>query len=952
MTNSNIFIGIFLFIGLHLAVAQNYQYTNYQDDEVPFKKVNQAIQDSFDFMWFATDRGLYRFDGLQFEDFNTNLKSKHIKSIISWQKDTLLFSNDTGIFKLFYVDQQPTIQQTYSTDNHPEYTYPDNLFKDSKDRLWVSQPDGSVLLITKRSKKKYQILQNTKSPEIHFAEDGFGNIWALMNGNGLFHFDEKNQQFKSFRAYNSLQDFYIQEDTILLAGEEFLILKVNQGKELISERLVNSNNGPFNCIEKSRDDTFFIGSEQGLYSFKNEKSSVLKKVFGSNDPHRIEELPYTNIQHIYFTADQVKKGGKIWICTDTGVGLLYSSYFQNVSGMTHDNVFSMGVTSENEILISQSTIAKIRQSKGEFEFEDLENIARVTGISSYNKETLLGTSDGSIWLDNGTTLSKKYDFSGRGGGIFFMQADSRGNHWFCQAPTEKPIVGVAKIDTNGKTKLYDQKNGLKSRVLVVKEGGKNELYAAGIGLDSYLYKYNSKRDSFENKSSAFPFKVSSNFEVHDIAVDALGLVWMATTDGLLKYDTERVERIDLGDHTKNEIRSVAVMPDRSLWMATDTNGLIYLGTDGEYVQFDESSGLPSKVASYRSLLLDKNNRIWAGTAEGAIYSSQVSPKPLQTKSPNLTSLIINTKKKTIGNGIEFSETDDVRLNFTTIDFPGNDIKYQFKIAETALQKDELETLQWNTTTTNEIRIKGLKTGQYTLFVRSQKPGGHDWSQPLMIQIKSLKKWYKTTIGIVMLLLSFLLFFWYVIRRWFLSKTQTLKNRLLQKERELDKKEDELKSAGSNIYLLFRLLKQIPKEATWQQIWPILKKLIELPTGIDAFDIASKKGEELRYKRYIRGQEEFVEHVDEFNEKNNLASYALVSNAPIHINNFNKEVSKFISGKDHEGYLSRIIIPFQLKKGEVVLSVYGKDEGRFTQRDLTLLQILTEHLSSTITNKTL
>ena len=65
----------------------------------------------------------------------------------------------------------------------------------------------------------------------------------------------------------------------------------------------------------------------------------------------------------------------------------------------------------------------------------------------------------------------------------------RAKIWFCQAPTNKPIIGVATLDNDGKIEEYGKEEGLNSRVLVVDEGGQSELYAAGIGVNSYLYKF-------------------------------------------------------------------------------------------------------------------------------------------------------------------------------------------------------------------------------------------------------------------------------------------------------------------------------------------------------------------------------------------------------------------------------------------------------------------------------
>ena len=103
MKNNFILTFFFITIGLFQAIGQKFQYVTYQGEQVPFRKVNQVIQDTKEYMWLATDQGLYRFDGTTFEDFNTSLKSRYIKSFISFAKDTILFSNDSGIFKLFYT---------------------------------------------------------------------------------------------------------------------------------------------------------------------------------------------------------------------------------------------------------------------------------------------------------------------------------------------------------------------------------------------------------------------------------------------------------------------------------------------------------------------------------------------------------------------------------------------------------------------------------------------------------------------------------------------------------------------------------------------------------------------------------------------------------------------------------------------------------------------------------
>ena len=130
--------------------------------------------------------------------------------------------------------------------------------------------------------------------------------------------------------------------------------------------------------------------------------------------------------------------------------------------------------------------------------------------------------------------------------------------------------------------------------------------------------------------------------------------------------------------------------------------------------------------------------------------------------------------------------------------------------------------------------------------------------------------------------------------------------------------------------------------------PVLKKLVDLPVGIDAFELAYKKGDDIIYWGYKHDSNEAVVRQEEFNEKNNLASYAIVTGKPISIDDYNVEASQYITSKSKRGYASRMLLPFQQKKGTMaVFCVYNKEKAMFSQRDFTLLQILTSFMSVTI-----
>lgn len=940
--------------------AQRFQYTTYQGDGVPFQKVNQVIEDQKGYIWLATDQGLYRFDGRTFEDYNTGLESKYIKSFTQKHRDTLLFSNDSGVFRLFYDDKLVVIQPFLTREGREEELgYPTQIFWDSQSRLWAGQLDGSVLLCEdlQKSPIKLDVPNTTKTPHMVFAEDQYQQLWVVVSGVGLYRYVQEQSKLLPVKGYEGAQDLWIGGNRLIIAGRGIYDITVDASGRIRSSRRKYVTNVPFTGISDDGTGKFYLVSESGIFTLDSDLQNV-KVVYGSNDPHRVEQLPFANINDLYFSSDPMQTGGTVWVSTDESLGHLYTSYFKSVVGMAHDNVLGLASSGDHEVLISQGNAFRV--DTRDMSYEQVLDLSRVSAIATFGARRWFATADGKIKAYIGDYLLQEYDLSDRGGGIFYMYADHLGDLWFCQAPLDKPIRGIAKITVNGRIQEYRETEGFQSRILVADEGGRQELYVAGIGESGYLYAYDRENDAFINKSLAFPFEVSRNFEVHDLAVDERGLVWMGTTDGLLRYDTERVERIPLGPHTNQEIRSVCAMPDGSLWLATDTSGLLHLDTTLNYVLFDEASGTPSKIAAYRSLMVDGSGLLWTGTAEGAVHSTVSNPKPMVTPVPRLTGVMVGGVSEKLSTDLQFGKNDDFRLRFATVTFPGEGVIYQYKYFPRETSIEEVEDLQWESIPSQgELRMRNLKSGAYTLHVRAQKPGGFAWSEPSVMEFLVRKSWYATPIGILGILLALGLFFWYGVRLWVIEKTRQLRRALVRKENELSRKEeelvnqlntlkiqrDELKSAGVTIYLLSRLLRQIPPRATWKEVLPVLVKLVELPTGMDAFELAFESGNDMRHYGFKKGQKKPQKRAEEFNEKDDLTSYVLTNKKPILIHDIDKEADQYINHKDNKGFHSRIYVPFsQVNGAEAVLCVYGKDKNRFVQRDMTVLQILASFLS--------
>ncbi|MEM9650425.1 MAG: hypothetical protein AAF969_18270, partial [Bacteroidota bacterium] len=301
----------------------------------------------------------------------------------------------------------------------------------------------------------------------------------------------------------------------------------------------------------------------------------------------------------------------------------------------------------------------------------------------------------------------------------------------------------------------------------------------------------------------------------------------------------------------------------------------------------------------------------------------------------------------------------VALTMATLTFPSVDVRYQFKVFKSELAQEDVEDVPWSNAQTSELTLNELESGNYKVLVRGQKAGGFGWSAAVAMDIAVSQKWYSTWWGVLLLAALGFFFFWFFARRWLLKRVEGLQASLHQKQKELEQKEaelveqsgaflqkkNELKSAGINIYLLHKLIRQIPGDSDWKVILPILNKLVELPTGIDVFELAFKEGEVIRFKGYQRENHEMINREEAFDEKSNLPSYVMCTGKLLLIDDFNREAEEHISKKDSMGYLSRMYMPFEQKVGgTAIFCVYSKEKNAFSQQASALLGILVRFLS--------
>jgi ligand-binding sensor domain-containing protein/signal transduction histidine kinase len=104
--------------------------------------------------------------------------------------------------------------------------------------------------------------------------------------------------------------------------------------------------------------------------------------------------------------------------------------------------------------------------------------------------------------------------------------------------------------------------------------------------------------------------------VQAITQTADGYLWVGTSGGLARFDGVRFvvyARVNTPSMTDDNIRSLAVAKDDSLWAATDGGGLLHY-SNGAFQSFGIKDGLANEFVN--AVFIDHQGTVWAATQRG------------------------------------------------------------------------------------------------------------------------------------------------------------------------------------------------------------------------------------------------------------------------------------------------------------------------------------------------
>ncbi|MEM9718553.1 MAG: hypothetical protein AAGA10_04870, partial [Bacteroidota bacterium] len=612
-SHSSCYLGVpLLLILLCSSILKGQENTVYKFSDYPGfpkAKLTASAIDKEGFLWLASEKGIYHFDGNSFYSFGSPLSQFHTFAFIRYSNGVFLAITTQGLVQIDPNLEASTFAIHSSMKAFPEpgifSDYRTHLV-DSSGALWVAT-DEVILRYFNGYWESFFLptQQKSKGGSLPIlVEDSSNQVWYIPNSSVLFHFDLHSYSWVEKENPTSLafiSSAIVHPDKgLCLLGNGLSLLDINPQGVVEIERFTNDTVHIVQSVLMNSEELLLVGIEGTAFQVNPSHSIVdWNPVYESIGQHGFRALAFEDIQEF----NPQKEG--IWVVEQRKLSFLKRPFFQNFTQLPRrPSNFSLG--SDSAVYVAYGKVYKVTGKEFEWKVSELNLdprvLGHVTAVCKNRRGLWLGNSDGKLFWKKDSTLIE-LPFSKPSGMLFYLYSDYDENVWVSRAPSIYPLKGVERIDPSGKVKHYGEKEGLESRALVSFQGEDSTLYIGGVGSTSYLYVYLKHEDRFENISPQLPFRhlLRDNFEVHDLRVDSLGQIWLATTHGLFISASGKLLQVDLGEKfTDGEVRSIEFDREGSLWISTEKDGLLRY-SDKKIMVFDEKAGLPDEVMNYRTL---------------------------------------------------------------------------------------------------------------------------------------------------------------------------------------------------------------------------------------------------------------------------------------------------------------------------------------------------------------
>jgi ligand-binding sensor domain-containing protein/signal transduction histidine kinase len=717
-------------------------------DGLPDEVIQALAQTPDHYLWLGTSKGLLRFDGQNFTQFDGRdsdlLRAQDILCLLAARDGSLWIGTDGG--GLFHYTNDHI--RAYSESEGLTYPIIRTLYEDVDGTIWVGSDFGIFKLKGNQFVRVDDPVKLVNFGAQSIIGDGHGSVW--VGGSRLVRYQGSSyHEYAMPKQSGSLRIKSLCEtaDGTIWVGTAGGLYRGSQGGEF---QKVESVSGGIHALGKDARGRLLVGTVgNGLYV--QNKDGFLHLSAPSM-------LPSNTVLSILDDTEE-----NMWVGTQAGLLRLSRSGmrmlpFPNISDSDFGTVFR---DADGTIWICSSHLFRIvHDALAPYSFP---------GLNGVPVRTMLRDRSGALWL--GTM----------GSGVYRLGRDGRmtsyhhiGNNYvrgFLQTPDGSVWIftdgGVSRWK-NGQLDSYHLIAGaVRMNVTAVADGSSDSLWI-GTPHGLRLFRGNQFAD-------APPMDQLKDKSVWALYEDSGGALWIGTDSGLYRWKDSTLLHIPL-DEFWDTPAVYSIMEDSShvMWLSGPTSVLKIKRQDLESMagsnaqpsqgvqMFPVSSELQGAElygGMQPSGVLDGNGGAWFPTSQGAL---DINPREDQPPPP-LPPLVID-RVLADGKPIEFRNGIDLGPGTGTLEISYAPILLSSQAGLRFRRMLKGLDSSWSPATLGRTSVyTNLRAGHYTWELQAFYPGNPRQVSSVSLEVKKEAHFYETIWFMVFCVLTLALIVWLIDR---------------------------------------------------------------------------------------------------------------------------------------------------------------------------------------------
>jgi ligand-binding sensor domain-containing protein len=733
--------------------AQNYIVRTFEkEDGLRGQFVNSIKQDSLGYLFLATEQGVFKFDGNDFESvyespvensvYPTCLEQcKKGRELIGTNNGKIVCANFTGFDTIFKAEESTSFLN----------------FCQGKNAMYALSSDYTLAIL--KDNDDIDSIGLDKREELFGIPTTFNVVGPYLfvgtnEGLLVWNFDEEQYTSKFWQAFVELE--FISVTALKKVDENTLMV----GTEDMGVFVLKMKGGNYTLIPLSVDPKLAMLSISDIEISDDKHVWLATKFDGVYKVDINENFVHDSSFVVHFSDDKIpQQASKIFIDKERsvwvgipGVGLaqIILNPFEFIGLNPQTKVNSIENDKWNTLIVGTSNgVYKCVEFPQENRHE-ISPIPQFEGntISSLCKlrsgEYMIA-SEGKIWLFNG--IDKKeltFDSHLEGQNVLQIQEDQKGNLWFIV----EGFGAVSYFSNHTFRKKYDIANGFITNEIVDVEFDLKGNVWFGSHVGGLVKETKDGEFLFLSKDGTFPYVDINCLYSYSDSILLIG----TSGNGLLYVNNDSLKMFD---------KSKGLLDDYVLNINADKQGNIWLvhrlgvtkiNHDLETIRsFGKKDGFPQHSAINQSFTIDGLGNFWLGRIGGAIRIHSPEDNFIEERLPTFFNSVKASGdviyKTNSGKSLIQGSSDDLiilehdqnnlQLEFISISLknPGR-MKYRYALEGLDTESDEKITAQ-NKSTYNNLPPGNYSFKVYTYFndlLKSEKP--------LTLNFKVEKPWWE------------------------------------------------------------------------------------------------------------------------------------------------------------------------------------------------------------------